>query len=43
MLDDVDVYIGNLISYLKSIDQYDNTFIFFTSDNGPEAHNIDEA
>ncbi len=31
MLDD---FVGELIAYLKSIDQYDNTIIFFSSDNG---------
>jgi arylsulfatase A-like enzyme len=43
MIDDVDIYIGKLIDHLKAIGEYDNTFIFFTSDNGPEAHNLDEA
>lgn len=43
MVDDVDVYIGKLIDHLKAIDEYDNTFIFFTSDNGPESHNLDES
>ena len=40
MLDDLDVYTGQLIDYLKSIGEYDNTLIFFTSDNGPEGHNL---
>ena len=43
MVDDLDVYIGKLIAHLKEIDEYDNTFIFFLADNGPEAHNLDEA
>ena len=38
MVDDVDVYIGRMIDYLKEISEYDNTVIFFMSDNGPEGH-----
>ena len=38
MVDDVDVYIGRIIDYLKEIGEYDNTIIFFMSDNGPEGH-----
>ena len=38
MVDDVDVYIGRMIDYLKEIGEYDNTVIFFMSDNGPEGH-----
>ena len=33
-LDSVDQNIGKLIGHLKSIDQYENTIIFFLSDNG---------
>ncbi len=40
MVDDVDIYLGKVIDYLKEIGEYENTFIFFTSDNGPEAHNL---
>lgn len=40
MLDDVDIYVGKLIDYLKSIGQYDNTVIFFMSDNGAEGHDM---
>ncbi len=36
MVSDLDAYIGQLIDYLKEIGEYDNTFIFFMSDNGPE-------
>ncbi|MFT7460516.1 MAG: arylsulfatase A-like enzyme [Planctomycetota bacterium] len=43
MVDDVDLYIGELIDHLKAIGEYENTFIFVTSDNGPEAHNLDES
>ncbi len=38
MVDDVDVYIGRMIDYLKEIGEYENTVIFFMSDNGPEGH-----
>ena len=38
MVDDVDVYIGRIIDYLREIGEYDNTVIFFMSDNGPEGH-----
>ena len=34
MIEDMDRNIGKLIDYLKQIDEYDNTLIVFTSDNG---------
>lgn len=34
MVDAMDTHIGRLMSYLKSIDEYDNTIFIFTSDNG---------
>ena len=34
MVDNMDYNVGKLISYLKEIGEYDNTFIMFTSDNG---------
>ena len=37
MVDDVDVNINRLLSYLKDIEELDNTFIFFMSDNGAES------
>lgn len=40
MVEDVDIYLGKVIQHLKNIGEYENTFIFFTSDNGPEAHNL---
>ncbi|MCY4153828.1 MAG: arylsulfatase [Gammaproteobacteria bacterium] len=43
MVDDVDVYIGQLIDYLKEIDEYDNTVILFMSDNGPEGHAMEKS
>jgi arylsulfatase A-like enzyme len=36
MVENLDYNIGRLLAYLKSIDRYDNTFIFFQSDNGSE-------
>ena len=40
MLDDVDVYLGKLINYLKSKELFDNTIILIMSDNGTEGHNL---
>lgn len=40
MVDDLDQYVGKLITYLKETKQYDNTVIFFMSDNGPEGNDI---
>ena len=37
MVSDLDSYIGKVIEYLKAIDEFDNTFIMFLSDNGAEA------
>ena len=42
MVDDVDVYIGRMIDYLKEIGEYENTVIFFMSDNGPEGHALEK-
>lgn len=36
MVENLDYNIGRLLTYLKSVDRYDNTFIFFQSDNGAE-------
>ncbi len=36
MVSDLDIYIGQVIDYLKDIEEFDNTFIMFISDNGPE-------
>ena len=36
MVDDMDRYTGEVIDYLKSSGQFENTFIFFMSDNGAE-------
>ncbi len=43
MTSDMDHYIGELVAYLKSIDEFDNTFILFMSDNGAEGHPMDQA
>jgi arylsulfatase len=36
MVSDLDIYVGEIIAYLKDTDQFDNTFIMFMSDNGAE-------
>jgi arylsulfatase A-like enzyme len=41
MVENLDANIGRLIRYLKTTGQYDNTFIFFQSDNGAEGGNRD--
>lgn len=38
MVSDIDIYVGELVAYLKSVDEFDNTFIVFLSDNGAEGH-----
>lgn len=42
MVDDIDVNVGRLLSYLDGIGQLDNTFIFFMSDNGAEGAPLDD-
>ena len=42
MIDEVDVQTGRLIKYLKESDQLEDTIIIFMSDNGAEAHDLDE-
>ena len=37
MVENMDTNIGRVVSYLKSTGQFDNTLIFFMSDNGAEA------
>jgi len=37
MVSDLDIYVGQVIDYLKAIGEFDNTFIMFMSDNGAEA------
>ena len=36
MVENLDFNVGRIIQYLKANDQYDNTLIFFVSDNGAE-------
>ena len=36
MIDNLDYNVGRLVQYLKEIDEYDNTFFVFLSDNGPD-------
>lgn len=43
MVSDVDQYVGEMTDYLKSIGEFDNTFILFMSDNGAEGHPMDQA
>jgi len=43
MVSDLDRYVGELVAYLKSINEFDNTFIMFMSDNGAEASRRDLA
>tara|TARA_B100001094_G_scaffold14301_1_gene12434 strand:- start:2778 stop:4478 length:1701 start_codon:yes stop_codon:yes gene_type:complete len=40
MVDSLDQNVGKLISFLKSIGEYDNTVFLFLSDNGPEANDF---
>lgn len=41
MVSDLDHYVGEFVDYLKSIGEYDNTLIVFTSDNGAESSRRD--
>ncbi len=41
MVDDLDRYLGTVLDALKRRGEFDNTFIFFMSDNGPEGSNLD--
>ncbi len=43
MVSDLDRYVGEVIDYLKKTGRYQNTFIFFCSDNGAEAARRDLA
>ena len=42
MVDDLDRYVGRVIDYLKDIGEYENTLVFFMSDNGAEGHRLDD-
>ncbi len=41
MVDDLDHYIGTVITALKERGEYDNTMIIFLSDNGPEGAHLE--
>lgn len=43
MVSDLDTYVGEVVSYLKDIGEFDNTFILFMSDNGAESSRRDLA
>jgi len=38
MVDDLDRYVGEVVTYLKEAGEYRTTLIFFLSDNGAEGH-----
>lgn len=41
MVTDMDDQIGRLLDYLRRTGRYENTLIFFVSDNGAEGHELD--
>jgi arylsulfatase A-like enzyme len=41
MVSDLDTYVGEVIAYLERIDELDNTFVMFMSDNGAESSRRD--
>jgi arylsulfatase len=43
MVHDLDTYIGRVLEHLKEIGEYDNTFVFFMSDNGAEGHRLERS
>lgn len=42
IVDDLDRYVGKVMDYLKDVGEYDNTLVFFMSDNGAEGHRLDD-
>ena len=40
MVEEMDAEIGRVVSYLKSIGEYENTAIFFMSDNGADGNTV---
>jgi arylsulfatase len=42
MVEDIDIYVGQVLDYLKASGLFDNTFIFFMSDNGAEGHHLEQ-
>jgi arylsulfatase len=43
MVSDLDTYVGEVVAYLRKTGELDNTFIFFSSDNGAESGRRDLA
>lgn len=43
MVENLDMHIGRLLQYLQDIGEFENTFIWFQSDNGPESLYRDNA
>lgn len=41
MVDDLDLYLGTVLEALKRSGEFENTFIFFMSDNGPEGTHLE--
>lgn len=42
MVDNLDRNVGRVIEYLKKTGQYQNTFVFFMSDNGAEGNDVSQ-
>ena len=42
MVDDLDRYVGSIVNHLKKTGEFENTFILFMSDNGPEGHHLEK-
>lgn len=40
MVDAMDFHLGRVLDHLKQIGEYDNTFIFFMSDNGADGNSV---
>ena len=40
MVEAMDFHIGRIVEHLKKIGEYDNTFIFFMSDNGADGNSV---
>jgi arylsulfatase len=43
MVVEMDRYVGKVVDYLKASNQFNDTFIFFMSDNGAEGHHLDRS
>lgn len=42
MVENLDYHFGRVVQYLKDVDEFENTFIVFLSDNGADGSNRDE-